>query len=385
MLSAQELLDAARRQAALDDYGDMGFAEGLRVLVKAINEEAGLTPRNEARYREELIRLLVNRLRMRRDLARHPEILDEEILPPVFITSLPRTGSTKLHRMLGASGDFHAMKYWQAYHFAPLAENPPAGQPDPRIAVTERYLATLREQAPQFMDSHPMYAEETEEEHLLLDAGFNSLYQHAAFFNIPSYVQWVMGLDRHAMFADLRRMLQYLQWQHYRGLKRRWLLKTPGLLGTEATLAEAFPGTDFIVTHRHPVETMPSTAALFRGTLEMYNGAVDKRMAGSVMLSNFGLTMQRHLQWRAEYPPAKVHDVRFGDIVNREFEVLAGIYRFLGLAFTEASHANVNAWLALDASRRETPRKFTLAEFGLDEAQVDATFAAYIEHYRDYL
>ena len=150
---------------------------------------------------------------------------------------------------------------------------------------------------------------------------------------MPSYIQWVMGLDRHAMFEDLRRMLQYLQWQHFRGMKRRWILKTPGLLGTEAVLAETFPGTDFIVTHRHPTKTLPSTAALFCGTLEMYNAAVDKscwsRDARQFLVS----TVQQHLEWRAHYPTAKVRDVRFDDIVNRDFEVLASLYEFLGLPF----------------------------------------------------
>ena len=385
MLFAPDLLQQARTSSGLNDYGDMAFAEGLQVLVDAINAEAHLTPANEARYRAELLRLLENRLRMQSELVAHPEILDEEILPPVFITSLPRTGSTKLHRMLGASGDFNAMKFWQAYHFARFANDAPASGPDPRIAATESYLRELRQWAPQYMESHPMYAEETEEEHILLDAGFNSLYQHAAFLNVPSYIGWVMTLDRHAMFEDLRRMLQYLQWQHHRGTKRRWILKTPGLLGTEATLAEVFPGTDFIVTHRHPVQTMASTAALFAGTLEMYNEVVDKRMAGEVMLASFGVTMQRHLEWRAAYPAEKVRDVRFGDVVDHEFDVLTSLYDFLGIAFTERSRANVRAWLAMDAERHDTPRKFTLAEFGLDEAKVNATFAGYLARYRDYL
>ncbi len=388
MLSADALLDDARIASGLDDYGPMDFAEGLRVLVKSINEESGLTAANAARYGEELLRLLVNRLRMRRDIVRHPEILNEQILPPVFITSLPRTGSTKLHRMLGASGDFNSMKFWQAYQFARIEDGPVSG-PDPRIAEAEHFLAGLKQRAPGYLEYHPMFADETEEEHILLDAGFNSLYQHAAFLNVPSYIGWVMALDRSVMFDELRRMLQYLQWQHYRGSgiesKRRWILKTPGLLGTEGALAEAFPGTDFIVTHRHPAKIMPTTAALFCGTLEMYNTTVDKQMAGNVMLGNFGYTVQRHLEWRATYPAHKVRDVRFDDIVNRDVDVLAGLYDFLGMPFTDTSRANVEAWLKRDAARRDQSQPRQLAEFGLDDATVNNTFAAYIGRYHDFL
>lgn len=380
MLFAQQLLDDARASSGLYDYGDMRFAEGLRVLVDSMNREAALTPANEARMREELLRLLVNRLRMQRDLQRHPEILDEEILPPVFITSLPRTGSTKLHRMLAASGAFNAMKFWQAYHFAPLDDAPSSG-PDPRIAASEQYLAWLRRRAPRYMEGHPMYADETEEEHILLDAGFNSLYQHAAFMNVPSYVQWVMGLDRHAMFEDLRRMLQYLQWQHYRGMKRRWILKTPGLLGTEATLAEVFPGTDFIVTHRDPASVMPSVAALCYGTLQMYNENVDPRLAGSMMLANFGHTVQGHLAWREQYPADKVIDIAFDEIVGDEMAVLEKVFGFLRAPFTDAHRENVKRWLAMDAARREPSRQYAAPDFGLEAERVNATFAGYVHRY----
>lgn len=383
MLCVDALLKDAQAASGLSDYGDRQFTAGLQVLVNAINTEAHLTAENEARFRLELLRLLENRLRMRRDLVAHPEILEEEVLPPVFITSLPRTGSTKLHRMLAATGDFHSMKFWQAYHFAPFSRE--RQTPDPRIAVADRYLTWMRQRAPLFATGHPMYTEETEEEQVLLDAGFNSLYQHAAHLNVPSYVQWVLAQDPRRMFDDMRRILQYLQWQHFKGLRRRWILKTPCLLGTESALAHAFPGMDFIVTHRHPQLVMASTAALLCGVLQVFNDSIDRHRAGTVMLANFGATVQRHLQWRADYPASRVRDVRFDEVVADEAGVLRRLYDFLALPFTQTAHDNVRQWLAMDAARREASPKFTLEEFGLDASTVDRVFAAYIERYRHLL
>lgn len=384
MLSATALLNDAKNASGLHDYGSLEFVAGLEVLVAAINTEAQLTGENAARFRLELLRLLENRLRMQRDLKAHPEILAEEILPPVFITSLPRTGSTKLHRMLAASGDFHSMKFWQAYNFAPFTPWPIA-QPDARIAVAERYLVWMKQRSPLFANGHPMYTEETEEEQVLLDAGFNSLYQHAAHLNVPSYIQWVLAQDPCSMLEDIRRILQYMQWQHFKGLRRRWILKTPCLLGTESALAQVFPGMDFIVTHRAPELVMASVAALFCGVLQLFNDAVDKRMAGAVMVANFGETVKRHLQWRAEYPAAKVLDLRFEEIVADEWNTLSRLYEFLGMPFTDMSRDNIRQWLAMDAARREPSQKFSLAEFGLDAPTVNNAFAAYSARYHSYL
>jgi len=84
-------------------------------------------------------------------------------------------------------------------------------------------------------------------------------------------------------------------------------------------------------------------------------------------------------------PAHKVIDLRFDDFVPHEFEVLPRIHEFLGLPFEEPERRRVREWLALDAARRRPSRRFTLAEFGLDAAQVNAAFAGYIGRYAEWL
>ena len=87
------------------------------------------------------------------------------------------------------------MNYWQTYNFAPF-EDPAVAKPgpDPRIEVAAKFLDWIRVRAPGFIGGHPMYVDEIEEELYLLDSGFNSLYNHAAFLHVPSYIGWVLGL-----------------------------------------------------------------------------------------------------------------------------------------------------------------------------------------------
>lgn len=387
MLIVADLLATARRRSGLTDFGSMAFEEGLGILVDAINTEAGLDPVIERRVQENLVGLLENRLRMQRDLASHPEILDETILPPVFITSLPRTGSTKLHRMLGATGDFHAMRYWQGLNFAPFRagdEADPAN--DPRIAAAAADLEWQRSRSPLFFEAHPMFVDDGEEERLLLNAGFNSLYDHASYMNVPSYAQWVLSIDPLQAFKDMRRILQYLQWQFHRGVARRWILKTPALLGMEGALAAAFPGMDFIVTHRHPAAIMGSVCALLTGIRQVYRGREGRDDdVGAFLLTNFGTTVDLHLDWRERYPAEKVLDIAFDRIVRDEVGTLGEVYRFLKLPLTDAAKRNVEAWVDMDARRRGTPRSFTLQEYGLDAAHVNERFARYIHRYATFL
>jgi Sulfotransferase family len=353
-------------------------------LVKSINSEAGLTPKYEAALTKEIVRVLVNRLRMQKDVSEHPEILDEVLLPPVFITSLPRTGSTKLHRLLGATGDFNAVPFWMSYNFAPLPGSDGDGQ-DPRIAAAYEYLDYLYRQAPLFQQAHPMYAEEAEEDLSLLDAGFNSLYRWAALLDVPTYIGWVLSGDGLSGFRYLRTMLQYLQWQHYRGSGRRWLGKTPSLFGFEAGYAQIFDGTDFIVTHRDPKKAWPSVGTLFRGVRGMYSDRDFTDVACETMLSNFSMAQHAHLAWRDSYPDDKVLDVRFDEVVGDEIAVLRRIYDWLGMTFSPDSERNVNAWLEMDKGRSHVPNVATLADYGYTAERVDEGLAPYIERYRDFL
>ena len=386
MLSADQIMQDVQAEWNLHDFGTTDFVEGYHVLVKSINEEAGLTAEHEIPVRNHLLRALANRLRMQRDIKRHPEIKDEEVLPPVFITSLPRTGSTKLQRLLAASGCFNAMNYWQTYNFAPFEDIAVAKpEADPRIEVAARFLDWIRARAPGFIGGHPMYVDEIEEELYLLDSGFNSLYNHAAFLHVPSYIGWVLGLDPRRGFEDMRNILQYMQWQFFPGMKRRWVLKTPALLGTESAFADVFKGTDFIVTHRHPEKILASVAALHCGCLSMYSDADFSVTAGELMMGSFGETVRMHLAWRDSYPQDKVFDARFGDVVSREFELLPKIFEFLKLPFTDVERTKVAAWIKMDEARRITPQRHQLSEFNLTTEQVNARFAPYLQRYSAFL
>ena len=384
MLSADQLLEDAKRESGLDDYGPMDFAEGFYVLVKSLNDEGGLSAANEIEARKFLVKTLSNRLRMQRDLKRHPEILEEELLAPILITSLPRTGSTKLHRMMSASEDFSALKYWQTFNYAPF-EADDRRVPDPRIAAAEQHHLWMHQRSPLFCEGHPTWADEVDEELFLLDADFNCLYNHSSFFRVPGYMGYVLARDARDAFNTLRRMLQYLQWQHFRGMRRRFVLKSPAFLGMEAAFADVFKGADFIVTHRHPEKIIPSVCTLFCGTLGLYNEGDFSGFVGPAMMMAFGETIRNHLHWRENYPSDKVLDLGFDEVAGSEFEALAKVYAFLKVPFTAQSQQRVAEWLKMDVARRVPSRQFDLATFGLDAAKVNERFAPYISRYAQYL
>src|SRR5262249_62408189 len=104
-------------------------------LGQSLEGEARLSFIGRVAAREELTHMLMNRLKMERDRQQHPDIAAEQIRRPLFITGLPRTGSTFLHGLL-AQGPAHCAPL----HLGVRDPSPPperaAHETDPRIQRT---------------------------------------------------------------------------------------------------------------------------------------------------------------------------------------------------------------------------------------------------------
>src|SRR3954447_5509619 len=112
-LDADMLIERARRDAGLSDFGDTPFREGLGVFLRACAEEADLSLFGRLATRWDIGRFLSNLLRLRDEERQAPAILDEPLRAPIFITGLPRSGTTFLHRLLAEDEANHVPQVWQ--------------------------------------------------------------------------------------------------------------------------------------------------------------------------------------------------------------------------------------------------------------------------------
>ncbi|HXK21798.1 MAG TPA: sulfotransferase, partial [Myxococcota bacterium] len=73
-LDPDALLAEAQRNTGLSDFGGDGFQQGLRVFLRAVEDEAQLHFVGRALTRGDVLNLLENRLRIADWRKRHPEI-----------------------------------------------------------------------------------------------------------------------------------------------------------------------------------------------------------------------------------------------------------------------------------------------------------------------
>ena len=328
-IEVEELLNTARQRTGLSDFGPPDFMEGLTVLADGVNQEAQISDAGWAHVRERWLNLLINRLWFAQDMAQHPEILDEDLGAPTVIASLPRTGSTKLHRMLAATGDFQNLFMWSTHKFARIPGMEDGGRAQ-RIQQTRDYEKWLYETSPALVTGHPLYTDEAEEDQFLVECTFRHPLLFGMFQSFQ-YAQWIMQADMQPTFDSYLKQLKYLQWQSPSRRGKPWLVKTPNHMGNEEFLTRVFNQPKFIVTHRDPLKAVPSvtnTAMVMRKLFSDYDSSAE---LGAGCLELFSNCANVHMKWRDRHPEIEVLDLAFREITQDGISAVRKVYGFLGM------------------------------------------------------
>src|SRR5262245_41638889 len=110
----EDLLETARAQTGLADFGEDSFREGLAILVRSLREEAHLTAIGERVIFGRIVDHLKQRLQIEDWYRRHPEIDEVQIKAPLIGISLPRTGSTVLSFLLAEDPNSRFLSRWES-------------------------------------------------------------------------------------------------------------------------------------------------------------------------------------------------------------------------------------------------------------------------------
>jgi len=388
-LSADELIAAATRRTGLNDFGDGRAPQGLRKLVAAINAngEDFIIPERMQRLQTRLISLLENRLRFQFDLCEHPEILQETLLPPVAIVSLPRTGTTKIQRMLGATDSFQNLYYWQMLMPARIVAATDNGVAE-RIAFTRDYCAWLDRTVPGINQVHRFAAEIPEEDVFLPEFSLCTISLRN-MNQAPAYGDWLEkeGLYPTYTYDFLYQALQYLQWQFYHANPKPYLLKSPIHVGYESELQRIFPqGIRYIYTHREPAELVASLGRLLESFLHIYyRQRASKEQMGAAALAFFSEALAMSFRWRDANPQAQTLDLSYQEICRDTLGTARTVAEFTGIPISAAQLTAIADWDQQNPQHKDGKNQYTLTEFGLTADTVNEAFTEYRERYAEYL
>jgi hypothetical protein len=362
--TVDDLHAAATRLTGLDEFGDPDYLDGLRVLLSAYSHEAALTPAGSKQTRMLLRGALVSRLLSEAAWRQYPA--RPPIERPIFVTGLPRTGTTALHRLLAADPANQGPELW-------LTEVP---QPRPprREWDSHPVYALLKDayrQHSEFDGLHHLGPDQVEECWRLLCQSMTSV-SFECTAHIPSYSSWLAAQDWTAAYRRHRRNLELI------GLNdpgRRWVLKNPSHLFALDALLAVYPDAIVVQTHRDPQAVIGSVCSLNAVASEGWSTIYSGQVLGRAQLALWSRGLRAFREARSRHDPAHFIDVRYEEFVANPLGQVGAIYERAGLRLGERAHEAM-AELHAESLRgtRKPAHTYSLEEFGLTEAEVNHAF-----------
>jgi hypothetical protein len=377
-LHPHELMASARAQTGLEDFGAGDFVERLELLCEAMDRQGGFNGAGIMQQHVFITGLLKNRLLIEDLLVRHPEILDEQIVAPIIICGLPRTGTTHLHNLMSADPALRSLPYWESLEpVLPASEVPPAGVPDPRLERTDMALSFLNTALPYFKRMHEMTVEHTHEEIQLLAIDFSTML----FETTAPMTNWrdaYLARDQRPSYAYLHRVLQVLQW--LRG-GTRWVLKTPQHLEQFPALVDAFPDATFVVTHRDPVSVTASMVTMIAYSARLTRDRVDVEGIGAYWADRLERMLRRCADERDVLPADRTIDVHFDEFMADDLAMVGRVYELAGQPLDARAKKSMASFMAAHPRGLHGAVTYDLSDFGLDGVERRRALAFYTERF----
>src|SRR5579862_8581741 len=161
LLRADELLELALKRGKRREFAERSFIPPFERLLEACNEEANLSVLGTRALRVDVMRFLRNLLRFEEFEAAGPSVLSRPIQAPVFITGMPRSGTTFLHRLILQDPGTIAPRLFQLVD--PHASRAGRFETALRKGWVGLQLALFRMLSPEFNALHPVAVDAPEE------------------------------------------------------------------------------------------------------------------------------------------------------------------------------------------------------------------------------
>lgn len=367
-LDPAQLYSTARRQTGSEDFGDPQIATRLTVLTASIEREANLHRMGRFLIRNYLSQLLKTRLLLEQSWKGAKSNGDGAVRAPIFITGIPRSGSTFLHELLAADPGNRTLAAWEMLE--PLGSNAAL-----RKWKTGFSLWVFRRLARGADAVHPLRANSPHEcvslhSYTLLSREFGTMLR------VPTYDAFLDEVDFSPAYAWQKRFMQRLQPD---GAARRWVLKAPDHSLSLAALFKVFPDAIVIQTHREPMQVVKSATRLTFVVRKAFSNDVDVEEVARGEAAALEDKISKISKFREARPDLKDRfvDVGYKQLTSDPVRMVEQIYERVGLPMTESARRQVSQ-LALQRgkySQRGLTRQ--LRETNADELIDPRQFAGY--------
>ena len=380
-VDAREVITTAEARFGSGDWGGDDWIEGLEVLLQSCAEQAELSAGGWRHLKDACVHHLGNRVRIENLVVRHPEILDEEIVRPMFLVTFPRSGSSLLHRLLCQDPGIRAPLYGEIYQPAPaLGVEPTTGEREERIRqADELFLQPLEDSFPEGAAARGTMpgASEAGECYVLFENSFTS-FNYTFDYHILDYLDWLCQLDFELVYRYFKKQLQVLQWQ---APGQPWTMKCADhMIGLDGLL-KVFPDANLVVIHRDPQKMVPSLGNLQACHMNLWRREpMDREVLGRYCLERYQRIADQGANLRDRVASEQYYELTYRDLAADPIAEVRRLMEYFEYSIHPQAEQRLQAYL--DAHPKPNNR-YSLDAYGLKESQVDSNLATYAGYYEE--
>jgi hypothetical protein len=189
---------------------------------------------------------------------------------------------------------------------------------------------------------------------------------------------WFFRQDLRPAYEYHRCFLQHLQ---VRQSARRWVLKAPTHMFALPSLLAVYPDALFVQTHRAPLDAMASVSSLITILRRVFSDAVDPVTVCREAIDYWSKTLDKFLQERSRLAEHRVCDVNYVEIRRDPIAAVRRIYAHFGWSLSQNLEQRMRRALASQPEERYRLHRYDLSQFGVQEAESAARFAAYCDRF----
>ena len=341
---------------------DNALIDSLDILIDDINGNENLNIFGQFAFWHQLL----NRMRVRDNIESLVQGKSmESIADPIFVTGLPRSGTTFLFDLLNTNSTLRGPLYWEITRPTPPVD-PHNCRSFFRAFLTDSELNLARLIVPNLDAMHKIRANYPEEcEQLNTITAKSIVYIYMA--KLPNYIQHLMHANFTNVFKWHKKFFQLLESANR---PKNWLLKDPSHIEHIPEILEVYPNAKFIHLFRDPLNSIASACSLTSKIQHGLSRSVRDDEIGATIINFWENAVKKNKKGRVLLKPNQNLDIEYKDFITDPINTVEKIYEFLGLPLTHENLEKKKSFLKSHTKHKHGKHLYKLEDYGLSQHQV---------------
>ncbi len=373
-ISLENAIKYAQKKTKLHDFGEGSTMFEYYSKVWNLTEQKCLIHSNLGYLsaQVELNMTFVRKLRTVQWFKDVPEYAQTPVRSPIFVTGLPRTGTTFLHRLLAVDTQFRAPLLWELLACTPNINKPRTKETEAEyeedLLKRKNFVKKLVQFRKSVGDDTLAHIHEFDydlPEECLIALTDEMPLQLSLLYGVYVSGETFLELDATKAYQWYRQQLQMISYQCGEIKNpRKYMLKCPAHLSAIKPIATAFPDAKIIWTHRHPVSAVTSLCSLISSVHKVFytnTRSANNQMSISDLVGSACKKMSSNLLCRAPQDIKEAGldhtDVIYDDLIKDPKSVVKQIYKNFKWEYTKEYDSALDSFLAQDKLSRDKVKK----------------------------